>query len=286
MLHQIKGIAKLLLMLASICCLVFLLDPLLTKLGPSFSLFSRRDFGKIAFIAIVLVHFLFLLNHSSKELFTGFLKTSFSFFANKSWLLDFAKTFLLATGIFTLLFATLTLTGFVRLANPLPTWTDKTTISFLVGTIAAFTLAWSEEVIFRAGLYKYFEFHSFKPIPAAFVTSVIFSLSHDMKNPFSLMWPNWQLGLGLFLLGFILNLLFINSRKLASNIGFHAGLVFAGRVIYRSFPFYVFSEPLPWWLNTDLRASALVQVIFALIVGYLLYENNKPLTNRVCNKIN
>ncbi|MDX1920067.1 MAG: CPBP family glutamic-type intramembrane protease [Candidatus Caenarcaniphilales bacterium] len=259
-------------MALSILLICLILDPLFSQFGPRYSLLSRRDFGKIAFLIIVILHFGALIFFSSKALLPDFVESTILFFVKDKWLPGFLKAFIAAGTIFGILFLILLALSNLQIVEPLPVFTQKRLIKFSIGLVAAFTLAWSEELIFRGALYKYLVYHSFSPFWGAVIASIIFSLSHNLVNPLSLVWPNWPLGLGLFLLGLLLNLLYIVTNKLYVNMGFHAGLVFAGRVIYRAFPFYAFVLPLPWWLNKDLRSAFIVQIIFGAIILFLLFR--------------
>lgn len=283
--NRVFAIVKLLLMALSILLVCCILEPILSQFGPHYSLLSRRDFGKITFLIIVILHFGALIYLTSKDLFKDLIDRTLLFFVKDKWFLPFLKSFFLAVLTFTALFLVLLSLKKIQIVSPLPLFQRECAEDFIFGIMAAFTLAWSEELIFRGALYRYFTHHSFSPFWGALITSVVFSLSHNLTSPWSLVWPNWRLGLGLFLLGFLLNLIYIVSDKLYVNMGAHAGLVAAGRVVRRAFPFYVLALPLPWWLNEDLRSSFVVQALFLSLIVFLLFRF-RPLIFKEVNKVN
>ncbi|HBS47748.1 TPA: hypothetical protein DEO28_02065 [Candidatus Dependentiae bacterium] len=255
----------------------FIVQPIAIYLDPSFNLLANRGCGKIAFSVMVLYQIILMLLFHSKPLLNKFLDAAIFSFADKGML----KKFLLFFSIFFILHAT---TQFIFLflgfAHYNPEWGFfnlkliwKISFAFFV----VFLLAWSEEAIFRGMVYNYFN-QFFTPLRSIFVTSFIFMLAHDLTNPLNLVTKNWKLGLGLFLLGFLLNLIFVLSGKLYISIASHMGLV-AFKVLLRRAPFIVFAseEVLPFWVSADLRQSFLVHLFFILIIIILICRNYKKL---------
>jgi hypothetical protein len=97
-------------------------------------------------------------------------------------------------------------------------------------------------------------------------------LCHDLTNPLNLITKDWKLGLGLFLLGMMLNIIFVITQKLYTGMGAHAGLVFV-KVILRRARFLVFlpAAQLPCWVNPDLRQSVLIHIMFVAVnIGLII----------------
>lgn len=273
----IKAIGPIILSALSVILTFFILQPLAIYLNPSFNLLSNRGVGKVAFIIIVIFQITLFMLTLNKKFLNNFLKTNLYFFKDKNWI----KKFLIYFGIFFSLHAILLfiffLAGFA-IYNPM--W-GKITINLILktlfGFIVVFFLAWTEELIFRGTLFPYFE-QTISTFSSLILTSIIFMFVHDLRNPLNLITKNWKLGLGLFLLGIILNLIFIQTRKLYTGMGIHAGLVFV-KVLLRRMPFLIFLAPktIPFWVNKDLRMSYLVHILFTLYIIYLLYKNKKQL---------
>jgi membrane protease YdiL (CAAX protease family) len=131
-------------------------------------------------------------------------------------------------------------------------------------------LAWTEELIFRGTIFPYFE-QFYSTIPSIVLTSLIFMLVHNLKNPLMLLSCDWKLGLGLFLLGVLLNQIFVITRKLYAGMGVHAGLVFV-KVVLRRIPF-LSSVP-------DLRQSYLVHILFLFTIVTLFFVYRKKFDNQ------
>ena len=137
-------------------------------------------------------------------------------------------------------------------------------------------LALTEEIMFRGTLFPYFV-QWLRPITAVFVTSLCFMIVHFLPNPVMQLYTDWPIGLGLFLLGFMLNLIFIKTGTMYANIGTHAGLVYV-KVILRKMRFLVFAPAadLPWLLNADLRQAPLVHLFFGcIIIGLIINMHDR-----------
>jgi len=202
---------------------------------------------------------------------------NFLFFKKKNWIKTFFKYFIIFFSFHVLLLVIFYYSDFL-FYNPLwGTLNSKLILRTLFGFVATFFLAWTEELIFRGTLYPFFR-QNLKPIGSLLLTSLIFMLVHDLNNPLNLVTKNWDLGLGLFLLGIILNLIFIGTKKLYTSMGSHAGLVFV-KVILRRAPIVLFLPPklLPFWVNRDLRMSLLTHLLFTITIVILAFYYKEDL---------
>ena len=256
-----------------------ILQPLACCLDPTFNLLASRGIGKIAFIVLVIYQILLLLLLQHKTFLQQFLKTNLYFFSEKNWLKKFFYYFFIFFLFHTLILLFFFYIGFAKYN---PDW-GNLNISLILrifwGLIVTFFLAWTEELIFRGTLYPFFA-QKVSPLISLLTTSVIFMFVHDLRNPLNLITKNWDLGLGLFLLGVLLNLIFISTKKLYTNMGAHAGLVFV-KVILRRAPLIIFLPPylLPFWINSDLRMAPIVHVLFFIVITILAIKNRKKLSS-------
>lgn len=239
-----------------------------TAVDPAYYILANRSIGKILFTILVIFHILMLMWRSNNTLRQHFVESSFLFFSRESWIAPFFlwfSLFFLLHGIVLLICLFLGYAMFVPLAanvilNKIP--------ALLAGFIATFFLAWTEELIFRSALYLYLA-QALSPINAALLASAVFALAHNLTNPLLLVTAEWQLGFGLFLLGFILNLLFILTKKLYVGMGVHAGLVYV-KVVLRRLPFITLSPTLPFFIDGDLRKSLLIHALFIVLIIVLM----------------
>jgi membrane protease YdiL (CAAX protease family) len=247
-----------------------LIQPIGLLLDPSFSLLANRGIGKVAVTLVVLTHCALLATTFPRKLWQQFIAANFLFIWKERWLKPFGKAFTLFFCLhltFIALSAAFGLTHW-NLAAFHPALTLQIVPALLLGFIATFFLAWTEEVIFRGTLYPFFA-QQLEPLTSALLTSFIFMIVHDLTAPYNLVTTEWRLGLGLFLLGFLLNLIFIISGKLYVGMGAHAGLVFV-KVLRRRIPFISHPVTLPWWFAVDLRQSLLVHAVFIAVIILLL----------------
>lgn len=255
----------------------YLLQPFACWLDPTFNLLSNRGIGKIAFTTLAIFQIILFLITSTPKFLKNFLKTNIYFFAESDWINNFSKLFILFFFLHSLLLFFIWTSGYT-LYNP--DWghlTFKLFLRILFGFIVTFFLAWTEELIFRGTLFPYFE-QTLSTFSSLIITSTIFMFVHDMKNPLNLITKNWNLGLGLFLLGLLLNLIFIKTKKLYTGMGAHAGLVFV-KVILRRTPILIFlsTNQIPFWINKDLRMSILVHFLFLIAIIVMIIKSKKEL---------
>jgi membrane protease YdiL (CAAX protease family) len=251
-----------------------LLQPLACWLDPSFTLLANRSVGKIAFTLMVLLHILLLATTTSRTFFNRLVSTNILFLVRERWLRQFFTFFALFAGLHTIALGVMVYGGYVTCTPEAALLIIPKIPNLLWGFVATFFLAWTEEFIFRGTLYPFFA-QRFAPLASITLTSLIFSLAHDLTNPLSLITTQWRLGLGLFLLGFMLNLLFALTGKLYIGMGAHAGLVYI-KVLLRRIPLITIPTVIPWWFSADLRQSIIIHILFALaIVGILLWATLK-----------
>lgn len=257
-----------------------IIQPISHLFDPSFNLLANRGVGKIAFMTIVIAHIFLLLLTSRRTLLKTFLEKNIYFFSRPSWIKHFFSYFFLFFSLHVAILLFLILVGVVQLDPSGFTLSLSLVGSIFLGFIATFFLAWSEELIFRGTLYLYWV-QDWSPLTSALITSVIFSLVHDLLCPINLITRDWQLGLGLFLLGFLLNLMFIVTGKLYAGMGAHAGLVFV-KVLLRRIPIitYPSADSMPWWVHQDLRQSLLVHTLFFLVIMGIIVLYKRHITNK------
>jgi membrane protease YdiL (CAAX protease family) len=238
-----------------------------------FYLLSRGGIGKIAFSVMVFVQIILLFSTQSKSFVESFLQNTILFFKNKKWITPFCKLFCLFFFAHALFIVFLYTQNILVWNQMLAAISSGTILKTAVAFIAVFTLAWSEEAIFRGGIFAYFAQH-LSSYSAAFITSLIFMFSHRLETPWTLITSEWKLGLGLFLLGLMLNLIFITTKQLWYGMGSHAGLV-GVKVFLRKIPFLIPATSTPFWFHDDLRQSLLVHCFFAGICLFLIIRYRK-----------
>ena len=275
----IRSIGPIILSAFSIIITFLIIQPLALFLDPNFNLLSSRDIGKIAFMVLVIFQIILFLTTLSSKFMKNFWQTNVYFFKEKDFLKKFFSYFMLFFSLHALLLYIFYLSGFTIFNEFWGKLTLGIAFKVLFGFVATFFLAWTEELIFRGTLFPYFE-QTFSTFSSMLLTSLIFMFVHDLRNPLNLITKNWQLGLGLFLLGVLLNLIFINTKKLYTNMGAHAGIVFV-KVFLRKIPFIIFlsSDALPAYINFDLRKSYVVHFLFLFAIIIFIFKNKKQLFN-------
>jgi len=258
-----------------------ILQPLALALDPTFTLLANRSVGKIAFTMLIITHICLLMSTLSYATCKQWVITNVSFLGSTKWIKPFALTFLAFFTLHWCILFSLVALGYASVHPETLTDLVPKAGSLLLGFIATFFLAWTEETIFRGTLYPIL-CQTFSPLASIFGTSLIFSLAHNITNPLMLISDDWKLGLGLFLLGFLLNLIFSISSKLYIGMGAHAGLVYV-KVFLRRIPLISVSSSIPWYLHGDLRQSVAIHVLFACsIIGtMLIYRKNLRLIPKV-----
>jgi len=261
----------------SLFLLFWIIQPLALLFDPSFSLLANKGIGKIGMVTMVLIHILLIALTASKDFFATWKENNFGFITKRNWLSSFFKFFSLFA-----LFHCIVLFGFC-MSKQLMCDTSAflhvaaQSTSLLVGFIATFFLAWTEEAIFRGTLYPYVAQYINK-FGAILFSSLIFCLAHNLTNPIALVTTNWQLGLGLFLLGTLLNLIFALTGKLYTGMGAHAGLVFV-KVFLRRIPAVIpaIRTTTPWWFSPDLREAFPVHLLFIIVIVCIVIQQRDVL---------
>lgn len=235
----------------------------------SFNLLASRGTPKIIFTLLVIAHVMGLALTHSRKFFQDSLDINVYFLWKNRWIPAFLCTFSVFFSLHVLMLCGIGASGYLSY-NSLYVITPKIIGSILFGFLVTFFLAWTEELIFRGIFFRYVA-QSVSPLVSVFIASLVFMLAHDIVCPWNLFTSQWQLGLGLFLLGMMLNMLFLISGKLYVGMGAHAGLVFV-KVILRRIPLvtYLPSHQLPWWLTADLRQSHLTHALFVVTILILL----------------
>jgi membrane protease YdiL (CAAX protease family) len=254
------------------------IQPIATLLNPSFSLFSNKGIGKIGITVLVLCHIALLLLAAPKASMRSFINTNFSFIVSCSWIKAFFQAFVLFFTFHVIfLFIFLTNGNATINTNCFYALTIMVFLKILFGFIATFFLAWTEELIFRGTIFPILA-EKLALLPSALLASFIFMVSHDLHNPINLITKHRSLGLGLFLLGLFLNLVFIATNKLYVGMGIHAGLVFV-KVILRRIPILIFSTTsiIPWWLDKDLRQAPLIHLVLLIACLIVIFFNRKKI---------
>ncbi len=277
--HQAyKTLGPMLLSVLSIFATFIILQPIALSLNPSFNLMASRGIGKVAFVSMVIFQLILFLIIQPLPFLEKCLNTSLFFLKKTTWI----KTFFFYFSIFFILHALL-LALFYNLGYAYynPNWgvfNIQLILKLIWGFFVVFMLAWTEETIFRGISYQYIA-QKFSKITSIFIASLIFMLAHNLYNPLNLITKNWNLGLGLFLLGFLLNTIFVITGKLYAGMGIHAGLVFV-KVVLRRARFIVMPiSGLPFWINSDLRQSLIVHALFLILIISLIFVNKKKIFN-------
>lgn len=273
----IKAFGPIFLSAFSIIISFKIIQPIAYLIDPSYSLLSNRGIGKVAFITLVILQIILFLMTQSSKFFINFLKTNLYFFLKLTWIKKYLKFFFLFFTLHALILYIFTIVGFAKFNQMWGTFTFKLFLKILFGFIVTFFLAWTEELIFRGTLFPYFR-KTLSTFSSLIITSTIFMFVHNLTNPLDLVTTNWKLGLGLFLLGLLLNLIFINTETLYAGMGAHAGLVFV-KVFLRRIPLLIFlpAAQLPYWINKDLRMSNLIHIFFLITILIMLFKTRKKL---------
>lgn len=275
----IKAIGPILISALSVFITFLILQPLAIFFAPEFNLLNSRGIGKVAFIIIVIFQIILFISTLSTDFLYKFLKTNLYFFKEKDFIKKFFKYFSIFFILHTILLFIFYLFGFAIFNNEWGQISIQLILKIFFGFFVVFMLSWTEELIFRGTIFPYFEQY-FSVFTSLILTSTIFMFVHDLKNPLNLITINWKLGLGLFLLGVLLNLIFIDTQKLYANMGAHAGLVFV-KVLLRRAPIIIFlaQDKRPLWINKDLRMSHLVHILFFMAIIFLIKKNKSKLFN-------
>ena len=272
------SVGPILLSALSILFSFLILQPLAIALDPAFNLLANRGIGKVAFVSLIIYQIFLLIIVLPKTFFNNFIKFNFKFFAHTNWIKKFFAYFGLFFLLHSLLLISLLSTKYMFWNWDL-NFSSSLFFKLIWGFIVVFFLAWTEELIFRGTIYLYFAQY-FQPLISLLITSTMFMFAHDLSNPLNLVTKNWQLGLGLFLLGALLNIIFITTKKLYTGMGAHAGLVFV-KVALRRIPLimYLPASQLPFWINKDLRMSPLIHLLFFALILVIFIKNRKKLLN-------
>jgi membrane protease YdiL (CAAX protease family) len=237
---------------------------------PHFQLLASKDLGKIIFTTLAFGAIALFIAQQPAAFRAAWVKRNLLFLTSRIGLRYFTGCFALFFFLHCLFLAICYTSGHGALQTVVNIQPFTLTGKLIFGFFVTFMLALTEEIIFRGTFYPYFVAFM-RPIWAVLATSLLFMIVHFLPNPISQLYADWPVGLGLFLLGFMLNLIFIKAGSMYANIGTHAGLVYV-KVILRKIRFFVFAPlpTLPWILHTDLRQAPIVHILFASIIIYLI----------------
>ncbi len=243
---------------------------------PGFDILASKDLGKIIFTTLVFGALGFFVYQQPSEFRTAWVARNFTFLKECAAFKIFAQCFVFFFFLHALFLGICYGTGHAALQSVTAPNLLKFAGQLLFGFGATFMLALTEEIMFRGTFFPYFS-QWLRPITATLVTSLCFMIVHFLPNPVAQLRNEWPIGLGLFLLGFMLNLIFIKAGTMYANIGTHAGLVYV-KVILRKIRFLAFAPAatLPWLLHPDLRQAPLVHILFGcIIIGLVINMRNK-----------
>lgn len=233
---------------------------------------SRKGLGKITFISMVVYQIILFMLTLPQPFVVAWYHRCFRFLFKEPWIPPFARFFIAFFVAHILVLYAAFLTGFVEFNNAWGTFSASLGFKLLIGFFVVFLLAWTEELIFRGTLYFYFA-RFFSPLTSAVIASCIFSLSHNLASVTTLLTSQWRLGLGLFLLGLLFNLIFIATDKLYYGMGAHAGLVFV-KVILRRIPVIACetNRASYWLFAEDLRQAYITHImLLSAIIGIIWF---------------
>ncbi len=250
----------------------WLIQPLALWLDPTFSLLANRAVGKFAFTTLVISHLVLLGTVLPRSLLRVFFDSCVLFVVRKDWVGIFFRYFAVFAAFHVVVLLVSIALG-AAVFNP--DWGSVSTsllLQLLAGFVVTFLLAWTEELIFRGVIYLHCT--SFcSPYSSAVAASTVFMFAHNLRAPWTLVTSHWRLGLGLFLLGLLLNLIFASTGKLAASMGAHAGLVYV-KVFLRRAPIVTFLPVADTmlFLHPDLRQSLMVHALMAIGIVFLYYR--------------
>lgn len=269
-----KSLGPIVLSALSLFLSFLILQPIAFLLDPSFDLLASRGISKVAFITMVIYQILLFILLQPQNFLTQFFERNLLFFRER-WLPHFSLFFISFFSLHAFLISLLYLSGYLTYV---PHW-GIISLSLIGKTIfglfVVFMLAWTEELIFRGTIFPYLTQY-YSTLTSLFVTSFIFMIVHNLRNPLALLTTDWKLGLGLFLLGLLLNQIFVITKKLYTGMGLHAGLVFV-KVILRRAPFleFVDQNKWTWWVHKDLRQSHLIHILFIITIFFIFFRYRK-----------
>lgn len=252
-----------------------ILQPLALALDPTFTLLANRSVGKISFTILVIAHIAWLMTTLPYATCAQWIRTNVAFLGSRRWLTPFFLTFACFFAFHWIVIGASVALGHATVDWQALSLIGPKSLSLLMGFVATFFLALTEEAIFRGTIYPILR-QSFSPLASITGTSLIFSLAHSITNPLLLVTDDFALGLGLFLLGFMLNIIFASQNNLYIGMGAHAGLVYV-KVFLRRIPLIHLSTNLPWYIHEDLRQSTAVHSIFILVIVSLIIFYRKKL---------
>lgn len=244
----------------SFICTIVVLETIFRTFTPHFTLLASRGIGKFAFMGIALAFIVQFVLSQSRSYQTTVRHASFFWHLDRRRIATLVAYAVLFFGLHALVLAGLYTHGALNCSLSSITWSYKLLINCMLAIGVTFLLAWSEETIFRNVIYNYFV--QYLPmLGSVLVTSFLFMIVHNLTQPLALLTSDWQLGLGLFLLGVLLNMLYVLTGEIAAPMGAHMGLV-SLKVILRRIPCITHLGTV----QSDLRTSHITHVLFMIII--------------------
>lgn len=259
-----KALGPIILSACSIFLTFNIIRPIALLLDPNLNLLASKGFGKIIFSFLAIFQVLLFLITQSQSFIDKFLKISVFYFKDKDFFYKISKYFVVFFSFHWLVLLAFCNLGYVNYNPHWGTLSWPLIPNIIWGLFATFFLAWSEELIFRGMFYPYFA-QFWKPITSLICTSFCFMFVHGLENPIIFFLSDYKIAFGLFLLGVLLNTIYVISGKLYTGMGVHMGLV-AVKVILRRMPFLTFM---------DLRQSSIVHFLFISITLLLIIYNKE-----------
>ena len=264
-----KVVGPILLSALSLFITFQIIEPLATWLDPAYTLLANRSVGKFALSFMVLLQLALFVLVQNKKFVSRVYDATIRPFTSFAWVAPLTTFFVPFFVFHWIILAGLYAAGFAMYNPAWGTLSTSLVLRTLFGLLVTFLLAWSEETIFRGIGYQYIAQY-FRPLPSMLLASLIFMLAHDIANPLSLLTTNLPLGIGLFLLGMLLNLIFVLTGSLVASMGALMGLVFV-KVILRRARFLTLAS------QADLRQVPLVHALFLLVIVVLIWQHRKKL---------
>lgn len=242
------------------------LSPFFTSLFYPLTLLDNRGIGKLLFSCMALYQVLLFIFCAAPKLYNRCITDSIQWLFTISGWRHYIYFFMIGFSAHAILLCIFYYLGYAQVApSLLSLLTFSKVIQCCMAAFITFLLAWSEESLFRGFFYNYF-LQNHSQFFSVVLTSFIFMFAHGLSMPWLLITTEWRLGLGLFLLGLVLNMLYIKTGSLAASMGFHAGLV-SLKVFLRRIPYITILPSSSYLVSVDVRQSLFTQgMLLGLVI--------------------
>lgn len=258
----------------------------LTAINPAWTLRATRGVGKFTFMIIALSALALFVCMQSKIFQKKIAAASFFFETTPQKVLRLTTYWLVFFTLHCCTIAFFVAAGFLIYTNNVLQYLPSTWLRIVFGFFVTFLLAWSEEFIFRGIIFNYLQEY-WSTASSMLTASLIFMAAHNITAPWELCTSEWRLGAGLFLLGLLLNIIYVRTGSLAPSMGAHMGLVCV-KIITRRIP-CISLAPLAsssLLFNIDLRQSCFVHACFMLAIATLLLTGKNKLSKNSSSTLN